>query len=218
MRIIAVDWSGATRTAHRHIWLAEASPSGQLIRLECGRDRAELTNHVLNVPPNDLVVGFDFAFSFPAWFVQELGVSCAPDLWALVAEHAEQWLTTCEPPFWGRPGKPCPMQTRPRLRCTDASVPRTNGIAPKSVFQVGGAGAVGTGSLRGMPTLSALHNAGARIWPFTDHGWPLVLEIYPRLFTGPVRKSDATARAALLATRYPTLNNEMRRAAIDSED
>ena len=218
MRIIAVDWSGAIHTAHNHIWLAEATPSSGLIRLECGRNRTELATHLLSLPPGGLVVGFDFAFSFPAWFAHELGIAAAPQLWAHVAAEGEQWLARCEPPFWGRPGKPRPIQTQPTLRCTDATVPRTNGIAPKSVFQVGGAGAVGTGSLRGMPVLHALHSHGARVWPFTDRGWPLVLEIYPRLLTGSVRKSNASAREALIDARYPSLREDFRRAAIASED
>ena len=111
------------------------------------------------------------------------------------------------------------MQTQPALRRTDMGVPRTAGIAPKSIFQIGGAGAVGTGSLRGMPLLRELHASGARIWPCTaDSGWPTVVEIYPRLLTGAVRKSNAAARAALLARRYPDLDAEHHRLATQSED
>lgn len=35
---------------------------------------------------------------------------------------------------------------------------RTTGFRPKSVPQIGGAGAVGTGSLRGLPVLHQLHD------------------------------------------------------------
>jgi hypothetical protein len=91
-------------------------------------------------------------------------------------------------------------------------------VAPKSIFQIGGAGAVGTGSLRGMPALQRLHTAGARIWPFSHNGAPVVVEIYPRLLTGPVRKSSPTARADLLASRYPALDDNQRRLAASSED
>ena len=69
-----------------------------------------------------------------------------------------------------------------------------------------------------MPVLDALRASGARVWPFTNHGWPLVLEIYPRLFTGPVHKSDPLGREALLASRYPTLRDDLRRAAVASQD
>src|SRR5262249_26852811 len=76
----------------------------------------------------------------------------------------------------------------------------------------------GTGSLRGMPLLDALQHAGARIWPYDAHGTPVVVEIYPRLLTGAVRKSSAAARAALLAERYPSLDAGHAQAARMSED
>jgi hypothetical protein len=218
MRVIAVDWSGDTHAARKRIWLAEADSEHGLVRLECGRDRSELCAHLLTLPRADLVIGLDFAFSFPAWFLGSLGLGGAPELWSHVAAHGEEWLAACEPPFWGRPGKPRPTQSQAALRCTDASVPKTAGIAPKSIFQIGGAGAVGTGSVRGMPVLQALHAAGARVWPFTDLGAPVVLEIYPRLFTGPVHKSNAAAREALLITHYPTLREDHRRSAALHED
>jgi hypothetical protein len=69
------------------------------------------------------------------------------------------------------------------------------GIRPKSVFQIGGAGAVGTGSLRGMPSLLRLSDAGFAIWPFDAVTDRTVFELYPRLCTGPVKKSDPVARA-----------------------
>jgi hypothetical protein len=218
MRAIAVDWSGATHAARNHIWLAEACQPGQLCRLESARDRQELGAHLLSLDPDAAVIGLDFAFSFPKWFIHDLGLTSAVDLWAHVAQCGEAWLAACAPPFWGRPGRPRPAFARPALRHTDLSVPRTNGIAPKSIFQVGGAGAVGTGSIRGMPLLHAMHARGARIWPFTPHGSPTLIEIYPRLMTGAVNKSSAAARSDLLARRYPRLHPEYRRLATASED
>jgi hypothetical protein len=219
MRAIAVDWSGATYAARSHIWLAEAAEPGQLRRLECGRDRDELCAHLLSLRPEvDFIVGFDFAFSFPAWFIHDLGLTSAADLWARVAGSGEGWLAGCEPPFWGRPGRRRPVQPRPALRRTDLAVPRTSGVAPKSIFQIGGAGAVGSGSIRGMPLLQSLLTSGAQIWPFTAGGRPAVVEIYPRLLTGPVNKSSAAARANLLAERYPQLDGEHRQLATSSAD
>jgi hypothetical protein len=221
MRVMAIDWSGDAQTARRHIWLAEADAStpGQLVRLEAGRDRQELTNHLMHEASEALVIGFDFAFSFPTWFIQALGVQTAPELWALVAERGETWLAACAPPFWGHPGRPRPPELQPSLRRTDLAVPRTAGVAPKSIFQIGGAGAVGTGSIRGMPLLQVLHAHGARVWPYGgEGGQPIVVEIYPRLLTGAVRKSNPIARAGLLADRFPALSNEHRQLGIASED
>jgi hypothetical protein len=223
MRVIAVDWSGDARMARRHIWLAEATRPGRLARLEAGRDRQELADHLWHLIGADLVIGFDFAFSFPAWFVESLGLSTAPELWAHVARHGEGWLAACEPPFWGHAGRSRPPHARPALRLTDLAVPRTAGVAPKSIFQIGGAGAVGTGSIRGMPLLHQLHARGARVWPFGDgvggrHRRATVVEIYPRLLTGAVHKSSPAARAALLERRYPELEADHRRLAVSSDD
>jgi len=81
---------------------------------------------------------------------------------------------------------------------------RVKGITPKSVFQVGGAGSVGTASLRGFAVLLRLREAGFRVWPFDEpmltgrKARPLVVEMYTRLNTGAVHKSNAEARAAYL--------------------
>jgi hypothetical protein len=221
MRVVAIDWSGDARNARQHIWLAEASSQGKLVRLEAGRDRQEMADHLagLATREGEVVVGVDFAFSFPWWFLCQLGVRTGPELWAHVAQHGEGWLSACEPPFWGRPGRARPAHARPALRWTDMAVPRICGVAPKSIFQIGGAGAVGTGSIRGMPLLQRMQAAGARVWPYcNDDGRPTLVEIYPRLMTGAVHKSSAIARAELLARRYPGLDAAHRRLAEASED
>lgn len=156
VRVIAVDWSGRQRGAEKSIWLAEAV-ADRLARLENGRSRGEIAEHLMAEAERDpqMVVGFDFAFSLPAWFLDERGLSNAPELWGLADREAETWLAECRPPFWGRPGKRRPDlgAGRGQYRRTDREVPSTTGIMPKPVFQIGGAGAVGTGSLRGMPIL-----------------------------------------------------------------
>jgi hypothetical protein len=204
VRVIAVDWSGAAAGAERRIWLAEAASSGGLVDLHNGRTREQLAHELLVLIGADshVVIGFDFGFSFPLWYLDELGVVCAPELWAHVAREGEGWLHECAPPFWGRPGRARPaLETH--FRRTELAVRARHGFALKSMFQIGGAGAVGTGSIRGMPLLHRLQAAGACVWPFDPPGWPLVVEIYPRLLTGPVVKSRASARDEYLARWYP---------------
>jgi hypothetical protein len=164
-----------------------------------------------------MVVGLDFCFSFPAWFVRgEMGCADGPAFWELVCRGlSEQWLAQGNPDrrFWGKHPKPEEFtgeRLHRMLRATDidcklaARIPeaeraeRVRGIGPKSVFQIGGAGSVGTASLRGMPVLLRLREAGFAVWPFDRAGFPMVVEMYTRLNTGPVRKSNATARAAYL--------------------
>ena len=219
MRVIAIDWSGRQGPDQRKtIWLAEAQGRA-LVRLENGRTRDEVAAHLIDETRRDprCIVGFDFAFSMPGWFLAERGFDTAPDLWSLAEREAERWLATCEPPFWGRPGKGKPPGIE-QFRHADRAVPRTAGIVPKPVFQIGGAGAVGTGSLRGMPILARLRAAGFTVWPFDPPGWPRVVEIYPRLLTGAVTKSSAAARLAYLAARPWAIPTNLQEVAAASED
>lgn len=216
-RAIAVDWSGAKSGPRSRIWLAEVR-DGHLRRLESGRDRREVVTHLIEDAKQepDVVVGLDFAFSFPRWFAAEQGAESIEDVWNLVAERGEEWLRDCQPPFWGRPRKPKPDLTT-HFRVTDDAA-RAKGSFPKSVFQIGGAGAVGTGSIRGMRHLATLRAAGFSIWPFHEVKSPLVVEIYPRLLTGPVNKSDPSARKALLADGFPGIDDLLADKAASSDD
>jgi hypothetical protein len=196
-----------------------------------------------------MVVGFDFCFSFPEWFVRECGAASAVEFWELVAGgHGERWLAAecADGRFWGRAGagrggkRPAEFSgelLHRMLRATDidcklaALIPeveraaRVRGIAPKSVFQIGGAGAVGTASLRGMAVLKHLREAGFAMWPFdAPDGRPMVVEMYTRLNTGAVRKSNALARATYLKKKcaedaaYATLPRRVMEKARGSED
>jgi hypothetical protein len=218
MRVIAIDWSGAATGARRKIWLAECR-DGEISRLECGRGRDEIADHLIDLAARDpdLVVGLDFAFSLPAWFLVERGLTDASELWSLATKESEQWLAGCEPPFWGRPGKGRPPIAE-EYRITDRAVPSTNGILPKSVFQIGGAGAVGTGSLRGMPILHRFKQAGLSIWPFDGRSGPTIVEIYPRVLTGMIVKSNGIQRMSRLSERHPALSPEVTNKAASCDD
>lgn len=218
---IAVDWSGSIATARTRLWLAEADEHG-IVRLECGRDRDELVRHLVECAVREprLVVGLDFAFSFPRWFLAQKRLASARELWALVARVGEDWLAHSPRPFWGKPGCPCPprLPGRNAWRVTESEVVRVRGIGPKPVFQIGGAGSVGTGSLRGMPYLLQLRAAGFSIWPFDPPRLPMVVEIYPRYLTGAVNKSSRIARALYLQAHLPREPLAILRAAERSED
>ena len=80
-RVIAVDWSGDKSRAQSKIWLAEVG-DGRLMRLESGRDRREVVTHLIedaNADP-DVVIGLDFAFSFPSWFADREGAKSSEDV------------------------------------------------------------------------------------------------------------------------------------------
>ena len=218
--VIAIDWSGRVDAAGQRRHIYSATWRAGKVHVENGRTREEVGDWLMALAEKDpaLLVGFDFCFSFPAWFLHETGASTAPEFWEIVAERGEAWLSRASEDrrFWGKPHKrPAEFsgtQLHRMLRATDidcklaAHIPeeeravRVKGITPKSVFQIGGSGSVGTASLRGMPLLSRLRRSGFRVWPFDppSAGKPMAVEMYSRLNTGPVHKSNPAARAAYL--------------------
>lgn len=215
MRIVAVDWSGKLKGAGESLWQAEVR-DGMLTELSNGLERDELIAKLIELAGEDprMVVGLDFAFSFPAWWCEEEGWSSGKDVWAAMGHRGEELLEACEDPFWGRPGKRNPHPKKRLYRRTESA---EDAARPKSVFQIGGAGAVGTGSIRGMPHLLTLAENGFGIWPFSS-GWPRVVEIYPRLLTGPVKKGRWAARPAHLFKHFPEQPRDLLERAAGSED
>jgi hypothetical protein len=218
MDVVAVDWSGAARNEATRIWLAHVV-DGALVTLRNGRTRQEVTEDLVTLrsqTPQGLVAGLDFSFSFPSWFMQARSCSTVDDMWSLASREGETWLSDCSPPFWGRPGRPRPALPA-HFRRAEASLSQ-RGVWPKSVFQIGGAGTVGTGSIRGMPHLRHLRTSGFSIWPFDPPTPWTVLEIYPRLCTGPVRKSDLGERARYLDASPWEVSGGFNAAIVGSED
>lgn len=216
-RVVAIDWSGRARGEADRLWLAEAGPSG-LVRLEGGyRTRDELVAHLLGLAGERAVVGLDFAFSFPAWYARERGWRSAREVWSAMAGEAEILLTEEREPFWGRTQGQCVPEDR-RLRETERETGEAVGFRPKSVFQIGGAGAVGTGSLRGVACLALLAEQFS-VWPFDPPSTARLVEIYPRVLTGKVIKSSRAGRAAYLEQRNLIANDDvLRERATGSED
>lgn len=215
MRVLAVDWSGKDKRAEESLWLAEVR-DGRLVRLENGRTREAVIGHLIELAADTprMVVGLDFAFAFPKWWCDAQGWRGAREVWGAMAADGERVLTACEPPFWGRAGRPNRVAPDQRYRRGE----RVSTPTAKSVFQIGGAGAVGTGSIRGMALLPQLAQHGFSIWPFDPPAWPLVVEIYPRALTGPVNKSRWTSRHRYLHQRFAAQPANLLERAAGSED
>ena len=229
-RLVAVDWSGDKGPGQRKKIWAGVWTRGK-VTLESGRTREELVDWLIGMARETprMVVSMDCCFSYPAWFLAEHGCATVFDFWRHVAAgHGERWLHNdcADGRFWGRKGVgrdgKTPAEFRgddlPRMmRRTDMEnkieqareggdperAAKMKGIQAKSPFQIGGAGAVGTGSLRAMPWLLKLWENGFRVWPFEDSDpeKPLLVEMYTRLLTGAVKKSNALARKAYLKER-----------------
>ena len=215
-RIIAVDWSGAKDPARqkRKIWRCNGSVDQQgrlrITALSHGKTRTEFMEWVKDEAKGRrrMLVGLDFPFSFPkGWVGGQLSQETETwdDIVAFCRENAEAILGECPPPFWGHPGT-----TKPRVQDLaalglESLFRRTEArtLTAKSILQIGGAGAPGTAALRGIPHLLELREAGFSIWPFDgsleelglDH---VVVEIYPRVFMGDVRRSSREAREELV--------------------
>ena len=205
--MVAVDWSGARSGERRKIWLAEVC-EGRVERLVDGRSREQVTQELVRIAQRAtaqgerVMFGLDFSFGFPAWYAGKNGWRDGREMWrSWTPGRVERTLHEPEFPFWGRGAHRqrhaalFDDSETPPLRTTELVV----GPRPFSVFQLVGAGAVGPGSLRGMATLRALSDAGARVWPFDrDDGGAgaVVLEIWPRLYAPAVNKSNADARVA----------------------
>jgi len=123
-------------------------------------------------------------------------------LWNAVTRDGERWLEGSAPwPFWGRGDQLGSTKLPPgkAYRQTELDIAGLTATRPKSVFQLVGSGQVGPGSIRGIPLLRKLRAQGFAVWPFDDFRLPLVIEIYPRVLTGDVIKSNFDARTDFLA-------------------
>ena len=210
---IGVTWSAASgdRDAAKNVWVALVR-HGKLVGLEpeLSLDQAGDFIDVGRQQDDPVLVGMDFGFSLPAWWVDAHYGGSAPRLWEGM-QHLEwdsepdpQWPKQLPPPFWGpnirrRPALPPGGRW---LRETEERVWRRTGVEPKSVFQLSGAGRVGGQSVRGMTELYALQSVGWRIWPFDAPGRQAIVEVLPRALwrahaTRQGASSPSEARAAL---------------------
>jgi hypothetical protein len=252
-----VDAAGQRRHIWAGVWTCLPGKASKLT-LDAGRTREELTAWLIDLAREipRMAVGIDCCFSYPAWFLKEHRCKTVFDFWRAVADgNGEEWLHRDCPDdrFWGkagtkrngrRPDEFCGPGLHRSFRLTDIDnkitpkllledperAAKVMGITPKSPFQIGGSGTVGTGTLRAMPFLLQLREAGFRAWPFesaaltAETPQPLLLEIYTRLLTGAVAKSNPAARKAYLAAlrtsdpAYAAISRSVLAKAESSED
>lgn len=218
--VVAVDWSGARVRPGKKLWLCEVR-DGAVVRLASAPSREGLVDDLValhHAADGPLAIGFDFAFSFPAWAFARTGLASAPEMWALAASRGETWLTGPRWPFW-RAGRPDDIPDE--LRRTEREVGARVKRGPSSVFKLVGGGQVGAGSVRGMALLPRLRDAGMAVWPFDDArpDGTTVVEIWPRLYYhGRVTKAREAARSAYLGAHHPELPDFAREAATRSDD
>ena len=254
-----VDAAGQRRHIWSGVWTAASETRAkETVTLTAGRTRAEVIAWLIELARETprMVVGIDCCFSYPAWFLKEHGCKSVFEFWREVAEgKGEAWLhrDCADLRFWGkaglrrhgkRPEEFCGANLHRMMRLTDVDnkitpkllmedperAAKVLGITPKSPFQIGGSGSVGTGTLRAMPHLLELREAGFRVWPYESAAVgarrpkPLLVEMYTRLLTGAVKKSNRAGRKEYLASRrrsdpaYAGLGRRVLAAAQSGED
>jgi len=205
--VIAIDWSGNARRseARSKIWRAEVV-NRELTSVTNGLDRQETIDYLIEraTTTSDLIVGLDFSFSFPQWFLDHLGVSTASEAWAMVVRDGEGWLADPQSPFWRQAKPEIPQE----FRRTELESLDLTDLRPASIFKLVGADQVGPGSLRGMVQLARIKAAGFSIWPFDPPQFPMVVEIWPRGLYGNVVKTQDEARRSYLTEYWPKLSQE----------
>jgi len=189
------------------------------------------------------LVGFDFNFGFPRGTARALQLKQADwsGLWAFlgkelvdkptnvnnrfgIANKMNRLMTNKALPFWGCPPKDAqtwlsvtkpdgwPGET-PALRHTETACAGPGRPPAKSVWQLFGAGSVGSQTLVGIPHVKALldeRGAAARVWPFQT-GWKalkeedleglevLFAEIYPPLVDPKAEAGEIVDKAQVRA-------------------
>jgi hypothetical protein len=185
--VIAIDWSGRKTVEQIHHIRTAVLDCDGVVDVWSDLTRRDVIEQLVELG-GDVVVGFDFSFGFPAWVGQMHGARDGTDLWELVGREGEQWLEEAPSPFFGPAGKKRPGVGL--FRDTE----RRHGA--KSTFQIAGAGAVGTGALRGMPLLTELRNVGYAVWPFDAPQQRTVVEIYPSTLRSRARVDALPPRVA----------------------
>jgi molybdopterin-guanine dinucleotide biosynthesis protein B len=219
-RVIIVDWSGkASRSGAREskdaIWIGMADARGDMTPAYF-RTRAEAATWLADrlAESGRQLVGFDFPMGYPKGLARRLtGQDDARALhqWLTdqiidrvdngnnrfdVAEMVNRLLGG-PGPFWGCP-KDWPGPDLPYTKAVDYQalslaekrrVERENPPA-KPVWQLLGAGSVGSQALLGIPVVHRLaKTTGAAIWPFEAPRDLTLAEVYPSLLSRAVKAS-----------------------------
>ena len=215
-RVIVVDWSGRAAPSPRReskdaIWIGQCDSAGESQSYHRTRTEAEAFLHARLAEGGRQLVGFDFPMGYPSGFAERLtGTASARALHGWLARRINDGPDNLNNrfeiaaainqalggagPFWGCPkGRPRPYL--PSLKTVDyialglaekRRVERENPRA-KPVWQLLGAGSVGSQALLGIPVVHRLARAfGAAIWPFEPLSALTFAEVYPSLLSAEV--------------------------------
>ena len=226
-RVAIVDWSaanGPTSASNRAnaIWIGSRSDTGfeeQHFRTRHAAEaRVAALIHTARAQGERLLIGFDFAFGYPAGFARALtGQTTARSVWHWLASRITDTTDNRNNrfdlanainqrlgqvgPFWSHPPSHSYSHLRPTRQGIDhdalgfAERRRVEQAvrAAKSVWMLSNPGAVGSQSLLGLPMIHRLSQAtDVAVWPFDAPDTPIVLtEVYPSLLDAEVTATQA---------------------------
>jgi molybdopterin-guanine dinucleotide biosynthesis protein B len=222
-RVLIADWSAAAvptsaRGRSDAIWIGQAGGEEEHFRTRAAAE-SWLTTRLAD--GRRTLLGFDFAFGWPAGFAARLTGRADPRaVWAWLHTHLtdgpdnrndrfalaaaiNRRFHGSAGPFWSRPATlDLPDLPRRKREVNFAAL----GLAEhrvaegqtraKSVWMLSNPGAVGSQSLVGQPLLHRLVQAGAAVWPFDPpdvlaRAQVVLAEVYPSLLAGPVAAESA---------------------------
>lgn len=184
------------------IWSGSASPRESALQNRVALIEDGCAGLVGNVTRDDIgdlldemhesssraLVGIDFCFGLPAWYLRDHGYASAPDFWDEIARIEDafgregSWPTDqLSHPFWGQGFRERPKLADERLwfRETEDEVRERTTVLGSSVFQLSGIGSVGSRSARGWGRLREFRSSGWAVWPFDPPAPHTILEIFP---------------------------------------
>lgn len=201
--IWAVDWSGA-KGRYRGVAVARLAQRGGMVAeivpgpIGGSWTRTAVVERLTREMEagRRLLVGFDFAFSFPSSVLDGWGIgprASMRDVWAHVeagsdaaADFYAGAFVEAAPAglFWRRGARPQGWNSD--LRAVDHAATSRTGVRPESVMKLIGPKQVGLGALAGMRALRALTHGvgpGFTVWPEAEIGdTSVIVEIFPTLF------------------------------------
>lgn len=210
-RVVIVDWSGRSSRSPKvackdAIWVGVCEAGREVQTYHRSRADAEAQLRGLLQEGGHQLIGFDFPMGYPVGLAERLtGTASARALHAWIAARIEDAADNANNrfavaarinrhlglngPFWGCP-KARPVAFLSSLKEVDYGALRlaekrrveVENPPAKPVWQLLGAGSVGSQALLGIPVVHRLAcTFAAAVWPFEPRGALTLAEVYPSL-------------------------------------
>ena len=191
---VGVHWVQPRRVFPGEWWIVTVDKGGAL-DVRADQKSEDVVRYLTQEVAGPVLAGLAFCFSAPRDVLLTMGMNDPSDMWSRCEESTasadRSWVSDGGFPERfrvveerERGGLRRPQQSPEDFRDTERDIADTLGVNPASILDVGGDGSVGALALKGMPMLTDLRSAGARIWPFDqpdlEGSSVTCVEIFPR--------------------------------------